>query len=349
MTAKATTPTNGSSLDWVTSFIPNNASAGTADAHLKFKVDMPLPKGTTVTIDFPANLANVHSSGHINNSCWSTVRYQSCQINSGNLQIVTDENVSSSSEIELYVNKGFTLPTVVTASTDVFKVIATYGGLTIVSDAATIVASKQFTATTAIAGTITVPSVTMSNNNAGEFADYTFKFKASTGYTVGDKIVIYFPNAFDPFVGMAGTWLDNESSTYYLECSSTALGLSWCSVDKWKVTIMGSSAVAAENEIDITLNHVANPAEGTTSEKLMVAVVNASGVYQAQDTAFGTNGVTTVKPPAKNITFKSVMSSNHYLFSTGSTYTFEFYLNDAGIESDESISVMFPMQYDLHL
>ena len=130
-------------------------------------------------------------------------------------------------------------------------------------------------------GTMSVPTFTMSNNNAGEYADYTFKFKASTGYNVGDSISIYFPDAFDPFVGHASVWFENEPSTYYLKCESTSMSLSWCTVDKWKVTVMGSAAVAAENEIDITIKYVSNPPEGTTTEKLMVAVIDGTGAYVA--------------------------------------------------------------------
>lgn len=85
----------------------------------------------------------------------------------------------------------------------------------------------------------------MSNKNAGEYADYTFTFKSSTGYNATDKIVIYFPVEFDPFVGHASQWLDNENGTYFMKCSSIAMSLSWCTVNKWKVTIVGTQAVEA--------------------------------------------------------------------------------------------------------
>jgi len=49
----------------------------------------------------------------------------------------------------------------------------------------------------------TTDAFTMDVNNAGEYADYTFKFKTGTGYAVDESIVITFPTVFDPFVGHA--------------------------------------------------------------------------------------------------------------------------------------------------
>lgn len=189
----------------------------------------------------------------------------------------------------------------------------------------------------------------MSNNNAGEKSDYTFNFKSSVGYSIGDTIEITFPHAFDPFVGHASTWLLQEPNTYYLKCESTALSLIWCTVDKWKVTVSGSAAVEAANEIDITLKYVSNPAEGTTSQKLRVAVINSTGVYQAYNIDFISAGVTIVAPAAVNIPIASVMASSHKLFAGSNDYTFSFFLDDTSLDTDENLKVMFPMQYDLWL
>jgi len=50
-----------------------------------------------------------------------------------------------------------------------------------------------------------------------------------------------------------------EANVYYMDCSSTALGASWCTVDKRVVTISGSVAVESTSAIDITLHMVKNP------------------------------------------------------------------------------------------
>jgi len=90
-----------------------------------------------------------------------------------------------------------------------------------------------------------------------------------------------------------------------------------------------------------------NPAAGTTTQKVRVAVVNSSGVYQAIDTDFASGGITTVAPPAKNIPIKRVTVSNHELFANSVDYQFDFFLEDATLDTDENLSVMFPMQYML--
>lgn len=266
VTVTTATDTAGVSKDWSYTLIPNNASAGTADADFSFKVDRELPMGSTVQIKFPTNLGVALAQGDINNSCWSMLKYQTCKINSSSeLELVMAVDVAADTLIDLYVNKGYTLPTNVNISTDVFKVSASYAAQTLVTDAATLVSTKQFTAAAAIAGTLSGQVFAMSNKNAGEYADYTFTFKSTTGYTATDKIVIYFPVEFDPFVGHASQWLDNESGTYFMKCSSSAMGLSWCTVNKWKVTIVGTTPVDAGVDIDITLHYVSNPAAGSTS------------------------------------------------------------------------------------
>lgn len=189
----------------------------------------------------------------------------------------------------------------------------------------------------------------MSNNNAGEMSDYTFNFKSSVGYSIGDTIEITFPHAYDPFVGHASTWLLQEPNTYYIKCSSTALSLIWCTVDKWKVTVTGSAAVEAANAIDITLMYVSNPVEGLTTQKLRVAVINSSAVYQAYNIDFNSAGVTIAAPPVNNIPIHSVTTSSHNLFAGSNTYVFNFFLDDTSLDTDENLKVMFPMQYNLWL
>jgi len=258
VTIDSTAQSVGTSSDLTVNAMPDNINATSADVHLKFKVSKALPKGTKLSVKFPSNLTKV-LSGNIKDSCWSKSMYTGCNMNNSQLELDLGEDVAQSTNIEIYVNKGWSLPSTVTVSSDVFQITAVFSTVTIIGDAATVVSDKTFTASAAMASTISGNILAMSNNNAGEVADYTFTFKSSTGYAVTESIEIYFPNAFDPFVGMASKWFMNEPSTYYINCSSTALSLVWCTVDKWKVTIMGSSAVEAANDIDITLKYVMNP------------------------------------------------------------------------------------------
>ncbi len=64
---------------------------------------------------------------------------------------------------------------------------------------------------------------------------------------------------------MSMNQFDNEPNTYYIECSSSALGTVWFMVDHWKLWIMESSDVFANTDISITVMHVSNPAAGPTS------------------------------------------------------------------------------------
>jgi hypothetical protein len=43
------------------------------------------------------------------------------------------------------------------------------------------------------------------------------------------------------------------------------------------------------------------------------------------------------------------MVSDHYLFGHSADYTFEFFLAGTTLDVDESLSVMFPKQFDLYL
>jgi len=85
--------------------MPNNAASTglVADAHISFKVSQSLKKGTLVTIKAASTLALNHSTGSIMNECFSKVRYQSCAVQTGALQLVIDEDVAALSAIELYV------------------------------------------------------------------------------------------------------------------------------------------------------------------------------------------------------------------------------------------------------
>lgn len=175
----------------------------------------------------------------------------------------------------------------------------------------------------------------MTNANGGEWADYEFSFKSTADFVSGESIEIYFPDEYDPFVGHAMKWFNSGSnpSAYYLKCSSTALGLVWCTVDKWKVTIMASSenvTVVAGTAIDITLHYVSNPlaTNAAVVQPFILSIYNASNVLTAvKDDAF--TKPTLVDPASDIIDIKSVMVSNTDLFSTSSTYNFAFYLEDS--------------------
>jgi len=183
-----------------------------------------------------------------------------CTTSGNGIALTVATDVASGSYIELFVDEGFDTPANTTTSTSGFDITASWGAVSIIDDLATAyTAASKFTATAAISGTITEDAITITANNAGESSDYLFSFKSSSGYTVGDMIEIMFPREYDLFVGHASEWFTEESNVYYMDCSSTALGSSWCTVDKRCVTVSGSVAVESTSAIDITLHMVRNP------------------------------------------------------------------------------------------
>jgi len=65
-------------------------------------------------------------------------------MNSNELEITIDEDVSALNNIEVYVNKGWNLPANTIASTDVFQIDADWNSVGIIQDVTTVVATKVF-------------------------------------------------------------------------------------------------------------------------------------------------------------------------------------------------------------
>jgi hypothetical protein len=99
----------------------------------------------------------------------------------------------------------------------------------------------------------TSSSLSFDPKTAGEWSTFTFTFKSSQAHTATDKFVIVFPDEFDAYIGMSMNKFSNEPTTYYIDCSSSALGTFWCMVDHWELWIMGSSDVVANTDISITV------------------------------------------------------------------------------------------------
>lgn len=275
-------------------------------------------------------------------------KYRKCEtLSDGAVQLTLDADINAQ-YIELYIEKTITLPTTTTESTSGWSVKASWHSNTDYIADTTTTASLKFTPGAALSESFSGQAFSQSIKNAGEMADYEFKFKSSIGYTVGQTFTVDFPEDFDPFVGNAAKWFANENN-YYLECSSSAMTYVWCTVDKRRVTVSGSAAVDKLIEIDFTIKTVCNPPKvsGTTT-KLILAQLDSAGVYQAIDEDFADGGVTTTAVPGAGVTLKSVKSSDHKLFTTNSDYTFEFLLDNNTVEN-ESVSVDFPPQYDLWL
>ena len=348
--AAASTITAGVSSEWSVIIAPNNISQTNVNGTIKFKVSQTLPKGSSVTIAYPLTLSSALSAvSDIKDYVWSTVQYSAVSSSGNTLLFTPGEDVPVGSWIEIYIDAGFNTGADTTTSTNGFDVTASWETIPIIADPDTgYSASSKFTASAAISGTITDDSISIAVNNAGESSDYAFSWTSSVGYTVGDSIEITFPREFDLFVGDANEWFTEEVNTYYINCSSTAMGASWCKVDKRCVTLTGSVNVDATQTIDVTIHNVHNPA-AASSRAFIVSQVAADGSYQAHDTSFNTSVITLTSAPAENIHFKSVSVSDHNLFGHSADYVFEFFLGGTALDVDEALYVTFPLQYDLYL
>jgi hypothetical protein len=274
------TTAKGSSSNWAHSLTPDNAGVLVgADASIKFKLSETLCIGSVLKIESPLTVKL--AAGDIKDSCWSNKLYTSCQATTNSFTLKLGAEVPSGQEIKLYFEQALTLPGDTTATATGFKVKADWEDTSeFVSDTET---TRKFTAEAKLptSAAFTGKGFSMSIKNAGEYSDYTFKFKSSRGYVLKDCFYIDFPAEFDAFVGSAGIWYQvQEPDTYYLNCSSTSLGNVECTVDKHRVTVTGTTAVDSANEIDITIQDVMNPTKmGASNEKIMIAQADESKNY----------------------------------------------------------------------
>jgi hypothetical protein len=122
---------------------------------------------------------------------------------------------------------------------------------------------------------------------AGEWASYKFSFVLSQLFAETDKIVIWFPMTYDPFIGRASLAYLQDSGTYYLDCNAPAIGTAWCTVQHWKVMITGTKAPKSKDmPIEINFPSVQNPAENASPSAFKIAHVDKSDTYIAYNDAF---------------------------------------------------------------
>lgn len=263
----STVSTAGEATTVSTLMYPSTAEATNADGHFKIVAGINLSKGTEIVLTLPGNVSTTGGNSSIKDWCFSDKIYTDCSRNGGSIRLTFDEDISSQDEINVYLSRQFTISGTTGTSTAA-QVDATWDGVTIVNDNTNSDTNKLFTVLAKPTAVISGNSITRSNVNAGEYADYEFKFKLDSALTKDDHFEVYFPPAiFDPFVGNSGAWFMNEPSTYYLHCSSSSLSSIWCTVDKWKVTVMHNTAsqIDADTEISFTIKYVSNPAAATAA------------------------------------------------------------------------------------
>lgn len=334
----------GTSSNWTVELTPDNAKVTIgADTHLKFKLSEKLCAGSVLTITSPLGVKL--AAGDIKDSCWSNKIYSECRAETNGFKLTFAEEINSDTLIELYIEKASTLPTVTTATTNGFKASASWSNVTnFINDTANTV---TFTASAEISGvTITDKKLEQSVKNAGEYSEYTFKFKSSRGYVLKDKFTIEFPAEYDAFVANAKQVFD-DSDDYYVNCSSDALKEIWCTVCRHRITIWGETAVDDQTEIDITIEDVMNPkVMSLAAGKFILGQLDENDEYKVLDVAFDATGIATTALPKSDIVMKSVDVSSHELFKSAADYTFTFFL-DTKPTAEQNLQVDFPPQFEL--
>jgi hypothetical protein len=323
---------------------PMNASTTDLDLYLKFSLANSVPKAGVLELTSP--LTFKISSTNTKNQVWlSPLKYSSVSFSNSTLSITLAEDYTAETLLELFIDKAVDNPTSTTTTSTGFTLKSSWGGAILDTDVSqTLQSTQQFTASAALTSTLTAStsnSLTFYPTTACEYATYGFSFKSSVKFATGDMIWIVTPDQFDPYVGMAWVWFTNESTSYYLSCSSSQLGTTWCKVDHNIIVVTGSSEVDASTDIAITISNVKNPAEAKT-ENFMIVHVDSTGAAKSYNSAFGTVTPTAM---AYNIEIRSITPGDRDLFDSGS-YTFMFYLSETFATTNQ-IKVWFPMEYDL--
>lgn len=337
------TATVGSSNIYVKQTIPMNAGLSkVVDLYLKFSFQYSIPKGGYFQLTL-TGLAWAYSDTDIHKKCWMNgVKYAACEYSSSKVKITLGEDYELGNSLELYLDDAFINPSTTTTINDAFKFSAYYGSLAIIED----YTGSSYAAHEKILE-LRKGSITQLGDIIGEYGDYTFTFGSPAKFEVSDQIWIVFPSEFDYFVGDANALYSDESSTYYLDCSSS-LGKTQCTVDHNIVVITGDEEIELDTIITITIQNVLNPyiLKGSTSSQFQVYHYNTvDSVARAGLQEFGT--IITSEAISNNVRIKSITVNSHSLFSTA-IYEFAFYLSNT-LTIQDKIYIKFPRQYQLEM
>jgi hypothetical protein len=324
--------------------IPSNAGYTGADLYLRFSLGKTTPSGSALKVTAPTSSWVL--STNLNNQVYLNKLYSSVAISGAAMTITLAESVSAGTDLELYVENALTFADTATTTSN-FLIQTTYEGVTINDDTtASPGTNSNLSLTTKAAGTIsggTTPVATDTSTRLARKSDWTFSFSSNQAFVAGDQFWIQFPKDFDPNLGGAYVRYSTEPTTYYIPCSSEALGTAIeCIVDHYYLKVVNASANDANTNVTLLVEKVTTPYTAAATGDFKLFHING---WSAK--AVGTlSGITTTALPA-NIDVKKAMSSNVRLFGSGD-YTFEFYVG-TNLTSDHSLQLLLPRQFDTGL
>ena len=324
---------------------PSTAGATLVDMYLKFSMPHALPACGSIAISSPLTLKQ---SGDVKNACFfSPLQYSSCNTSGSVITLILAQAYTANSVLELYLDAMVDNPTTTASTSTGFLLTASWASVNVDIDNGSLQSSQTYSATSVLSTTITPSTssaLSFSPKTSCEVATYIFDFKDSANFAVTDQYWIVFPSQYDYFLGDIWTWFTNEPNVYYIDCSSTQLGVTWCQVDHNIVIVSGSNAITASTQIILTINNIVNPIVGQTSA-FQVYHVDGNGNYLTVNQNYGT--VTPTVTAAFNIGVRSLVMGENRLFKS-SDYTWRLYFADT-INTDSQIQVLFPREYNLRL
>ncbi|CAG9328924.1 unnamed protein product [Blepharisma stoltei] len=320
---------------------PNQAGLKAVDIELDFSLSVNIPAGGVIKITNGIG-SWLYTSGSIANYCWSSLKYSSCQLQNSAVQLTLSSDYSSGGYISVYLDGAMDLPSINGTTTNGFSITSLWNGVTLTTDSS----STPLTINDNAPTTITPDSTPISVNfpHANEKSRYNFTFSSGSNIDSGDSFWIVFPNTYDPFIGDALNSLSSHGQTYYLSCSSSALGSSIsCSASHWILVISGiTSSVTAGTSLSILVWYIRNPSKGDTSN-FIVYHMSSSESVKSYTSSYGK---VTISDVPSVLTLKGVSVADSELLET-TDYTFDFYTSGT-FTSQYSFYINFPDQYSLY-
>lgn len=278
--------------------------------------------------------------------CWASIDYSSCEIVDGEVTITTNDILPVETVMQVYLDSAFDL--IEAGATDSgFKIKVMYQTLILIDDSDP---GKDFTIGVAVSNAISVGKISVDKLNAAESAVYSFEFTSAADVTVGDYFVIKFPRNYDPHLGEAiNSLAECEPDSFYIPCSSDALGDLQCTIDHWYFVTAGSGkAQVAGTNIDITISNIKNPNAGQVGI-FKIWHFSKTDSLKAYQYLTSTLSPTITGISSSILTLKSVETTNNNLGETG-TLAFDFYVQSSTEINDEVLFYFrFPSQYNLEL
>jgi hypothetical protein len=328
------------------SVFPNAAGAKDIYLYLKFTLPHSIPLTGQVQISSPIRFSEV---GDQSENCWSSLKYQSCEIIEGFLFLTLAEKYLPGNDIEVLLDNAFDLPES-GLTQDGFAILSSYNGVQIDQDSLfEYKDSQKLEVGPAPEATFTLGQLPLrvDPSTEGELALYSFSFSINCSVDIGDSILFSFPFEFDHLLGNAWqkfSWGDPDS--FYLNCSSQALSTVTCKADHWNLVISSlSHSLPADTLIDLNISYIKNPEyTGRVFNNIGVYLYNSTHIKAVHSEYSGV----TISAAASASRIKSIDSSKKKLQSS-STYTIEFFLDWTQLDQGDFLLFQFPDQYDLML